>query len=58
MKLDGFENLEWPTFLARELDVLTWHMSPWDLTERFLKNLMLGHRFFPILEERKRFAEI
>ena len=51
-KLDGFENLKWPTFLARELDVVTRHMPPWNLAERFFKNLMLGNRFFPNLEER------
>ena len=51
-KLYGFENLEWPTFLARELDVLTRHMPAWDLTQRFFKNLMLDNRFFPRLEEK------
>ena len=51
-KLDGFENLKWPTFLARELDVVTRQMPAWNLAELFFKNLMLGNRFFPNLEER------
>ena len=50
-KLDGFENLKWPTFLARELDVVT-RQCHLESSRTILKNLMLGNRFFPNLEER------